>query len=167
MEAWPSVRSDHPDALLAVVGRSGGDAVQSQLADLAKMPGVRVVDRYVSTDLMLDYYAVSAIVVFPYKAISQSGALMTAVGLGRPTVVTPLPGFLEQVARLESVTVAKEVTGPALADALSAALTCRDPLAQEAARDRRRLIESPGGWPSVARRTHEEYTRAQSLHRAP
>ena len=130
------------------------------------MARVRIVDRYVSTELMLDYYAASDVVVFPYKAISQSGALMTAVGLGKPTVVTPLPGFMEQVAGLESAVVAKDTSGPAVAEALCAVLRNRETLAQEAMRDKRRIMESPGGWPSVACRTLEEYEKARVHLRA-
>ena len=162
-DAWPSVLEVHPTAQLAVVGRSGTADLRRLLARMAKMDGVRVVDHYVSTGLMLDYYGACDVVVFPYKAISQSGALMTAVGLGRPAVITPLPGFLEQAAGLDSILVAADLSGRALAHVLGAALDDRTRLAEEALAAKRRIAGSPIGWPSVARRTLEEYSRATAL----
>ncbi|OFV83770.1 MAG: hypothetical protein A2W26_08670, partial [Acidobacteria bacterium RBG_16_64_8] len=162
VETWPLVREVFPTAVLAVVGRSGTEEVRSQLARLAQEPGVRIVDAFVPTALMLDYYAASDVVVFPYKAISQSGALMTAVGLGRPAVVTSIPGFLEQARDLGSVLVAAGSDGTAVARAVCRALADRDHLADEAARDRLRIRESSRGWPAVARSTLDAYARARA-----
>lgn len=152
-EAWPSILRDFPSAVLLVVGRVAGDMAREQVEAIAKLPAVRVVDRFVSTELMLEYYAASDLVVFPYRAISQSGALMTAVGLGRPAVVTPLPGFLEQVAGLQSPVVAREVDGAAIAQAVCDGLDRHQTLTVLAQRDRDSLTSSPRGWKAVAART--------------
>lgn len=160
VEGWPRVRASHPCAVLNVLGQPETRKTRSKLARLAEMPGVRLWERYVSTDLLLHHFAACDTVVFPYRAISQSAALMTAVGLGKPTVVTPLAGFLEQVAGLKSVVVAREVDGPAVAEALSESLEHRDRLAEEARLDRHHVLNSSVGWPSIARRTLDTYLKA-------
>jgi glycosyltransferase involved in cell wall biosynthesis len=162
IEAWPHVLAAHPTAELSVIGRPETADARSQLSGIEHMPGVHVIERYVSTETLLDHFAACDVVVFPYKAISQSGALMTAIGLGKPTVVTPLAGLIEQVAGLGSAIVAEEVSGPAVAEALCAALGRRAELAEKAVQDRRQVMESSAGWSSVAGRTVEAYVRSRS-----
>jgi len=159
-EAWPEVRAAVPTAQLVVVGRRADRAAEDQVERIRALDGVTVTDRYVSVSEMVAYHAASDVVVFPYRRISQSGALMTALGLGRPTVVTPIPGLRDQVAGFESPMVADDVTAAALARALVAAL--RDPSGRRAAaeRDRGALDASATGWPAIARATLETYERA-------
>jgi glycosyltransferase involved in cell wall biosynthesis len=156
-EAWQEVRNSFPDATLFVVGKVLDDASGLELRRLHGHEGVRFIDHYVPVSEMLDYYAVADTVVFPYRRISQSGALMTAAGLGRPTVVTPIAGFLEQVGHLRSAVVADEVSGAAIARALIYSLERREELAVAAEHDRAAIAGSPIGWASVARATVRAY----------
>ena len=157
LEAWPSVLEGNPSATLFVVGKIVDDPAASELHRRAKAERIEVVDRYVTVDEMLDYYAVADVVVFPYRRISQSGALMTAAGLGRPTVVTPIEGFREQVRELRSAVVAEAVTGPAIAEALSTSLSRHEELAAAAEADRDAIARSPLGWAAVATATTRVY----------
>ncbi len=156
LDAWPEVAEVFPTATLYVVGkladRASGEPLQRPLS-----PNVRVVVRYVSVAELLDYYAVADVVVFPYHRISQSAALMTAAGLGRPTVVTPIAGLQEGVEGLRSATVADDVSPSAIARALIASLAGREELATAAESDRLAIASSPIGWPSVARMTADAY----------
>ena len=156
-EAWPQVSIAFPDARLLVVGRALDDVARDHQSAIEALPATMVVDGYVAVKEMLDYYAVSDIVVLPYRAISQSGALMTAVGLGRPTVVTPIEGLIEQTRHIKSAIVSEKVTGIAIAEAVIAGLKIRDELRQVALDDRQVVAESSTGWASVANRTHSLY----------
>ncbi len=158
LAAWPHVVRTNPDARLLVVGHVRDDASKADLALIRRLPGVDVMDAYVSVSSMLDYYAVSHLVVFPYHRISQSGALMTAAGLGRPTVVTPVDGLLEQVAVLTSAVVADDVSGPAIARAIAKGLSRVDELRRAALHDRESIVGSPVGWPAIASETIKAYT---------
>ena len=156
-EAWPQVLDAHPEARLLVVGKVLDAAVRPELDRLRALPRVTIVDRYVSVAQMLDSYAVAQVVVFPYRRISQSGALMTAAGVGRPSVITPLDGLVEQVRRLTSAVVATDVTGPALAQALIDGLERAPDLLLAAADDRAALAASDGGWAAIAAATRRAY----------
>jgi glycosyltransferase involved in cell wall biosynthesis len=157
LEAWPSVLEQAPSATLFVVGKIVDDPAAPELRRRAQAQRIEVVDRYVSVNEMLDYYAVADVVVFPYRRISQSGALMTAAGLGRPTVVTPIEGFRQQVEELKSAVVAEAVTGGAIAEALSSSLSRREELAAAAEADRTAIAKSPLGWTAVATATARLY----------
>jgi glycosyltransferase involved in cell wall biosynthesis len=164
-DAWPAVLAAHPTARLYVVGKVADSESRSHLDRLGRLDRVHVVDRYVTVPEMLDYYSVADVVVFPYRRISQSGALMTAVGLGRPTVVTPIEGFREQVEGLRSALVTDDVSGPAIGRALVAGLEASDRLAAEAEQDRARIASSKVGWSAVAKATVDAYeTSRQARH---
>ena len=156
-EAWGEVRMSFPEATLFIVGKVLGDAAGLEVQRLREIEGVRVVDRYVQVDEMLDYHAAADVVVFPYRHISQSGALMTAASLGRPTVVTPVAGLKEQVGHFQSSVVADEISGAAIARALINSLERRGELAAAAERDRAAIADSPIGWASIARDTVRAY----------
>jgi glycosyltransferase involved in cell wall biosynthesis len=157
VEAWPQVLVAYPEARLLVVGKVLDAAVRPELDRLRALPRVTIVDRYVSVARMLDSYAVARVVVFPYRRISQSGALMTAAGLGRPSIITPLEGLVEQVRRLTSAVVARDVTGPALAGAMIEGLERAPDLLRAAAEDRAALAASDAGWAAIAAATHRAY----------
>jgi hypothetical protein len=103
---------------------------------------------------MLDYHAVSDVVV-PYRRISQSVTLMTAIGLGRPTALTPLDGLLERTRDLGSAVVAADSSGFALASSIVTGLQRADEFVRAAGRHRERLASAPFGWPSVGRATSD------------
>ena len=158
-DAWPRIRTAIPAARLVVVGRLADAGARPDLDRLASLPGVDVRERYVSVPEMVDYHAASDVVVFPYQRISQSGAFMTAVGLGRPTVITPIEGLREQAAGIDSVIVAAETTGPAVADAVVASLRRGESAIVAARRDRDAIAGSATGWPAIARETIAAYER--------
>lgn len=160
-DAWPLVRGALPEARLLVVGKCADRRVEADLDRLRRLPGVAVEERYVSVPVMVDYHAVCDAVVVPYRRISQSGALMTAVGLGRPTVLTPLEGLMEQVRGLEAAVVASDVSGPALAASIVTSLQHSDVLRRAAARDRDRIANAASGWRSVGRATGDAYERGR------
>ena len=82
---------------------------------------------------------------------------MTAAGLGRPSVITPLDGLVEQARPLTSVVVATNVTGPSLAQALIESLERAPDLLRAAAADRAALEASEGGWSAIAAATRRAY----------
>jgi len=158
-EAWPEVRNAYPDARLWVVGKPEGDIAEEHVKQIAVLPGVKLTDRYVTWREMLDFMAATDVAVFPYRDASQSGALMTAVSCGRPVVITPVEGLIEQTADLTSSSMAEDISGPALAAALNDALENRQLLGIRAEEDRRRLEASPIGWATAARTMAERYRR--------
>jgi glycosyltransferase involved in cell wall biosynthesis len=164
-DAWPAVVASFPDATLFVVGKILDARVVPDVDRLRPQHGVEVVDRYVPVPHMLDYYAICDVVVFPYHRISQSGGLMTAVGLGRPTVITPVDGLLEQTRTLTSAIVADEIDGRAVAVALTSSLEHAERQLAAASRDRSAIADSPIGWRAVAAATEAAYARHAAARR--
>lgn len=102
IRALPALVHDHPKVLYMIVGathpnllRHEGDRYRRSLVELAAALGVadhvRFVDRYFSTDELLDHLAACDIYVSPYPNSAQitSGTLAYALALGKPVVSTP------------------------------------------------------------------------------
>jgi glycosyltransferase involved in cell wall biosynthesis len=157
VDAWPTVREAFPEATLLVVGKVADSAVASDLDRLEQLPGVIVDRRYVSIAHMLACHAVADVVALPYRRISQSGALMTAAGLGRPAVVTPIPGLVDQARSLRSVTVAAAVSPEAFGRAVVESLRAGPAMRDLALADRERIASSPSGWAAIGRATADAY----------
>lgn len=139
------------DAQLWVVG-----APRMALPD--PPPGVTVVPRFVTDAEAAWCLQQAALTVLPYRAIEMSGVLFSALGLGRPLLLSDVGGFPE-------VTAAAHVPAgdaPALAAELRRLLT--DPAARtQLAAAAAYAATTTFGWDAIARRHLELY--AQLLER--
>ena len=98
LEAWPEVmRTISPaEATLAIVGSGDEhlmDGIRRQVAAMNNAKTVRLDLRFVPVEEMNELYGDADIVVYPYSAVTTSGALMTGIGQGKAIVATSLPAF--------------------------------------------------------------------------
>ena len=100
LRALPAIVRDVPDARLVVAGRPLEPA--RPLADLARELGVseRVEWRlaFVPEDEVAPLFERAAVAVLPYRRLDSSGVLATALGYGRPAVVSDV-GSLGPIVR--------------------------------------------------------------------
>ena len=97
LEAWPKVSSTAARKVgLVVVG-----AVEDDLKPIAKRAACESADTLLVVDAHVPeadlYHALQLcdVVVLPHRIISQSGVLLSVIGLGVPMLVAALPGLLE------------------------------------------------------------------------
>jgi glycosyltransferase involved in cell wall biosynthesis len=120
VRAWPGIEG----AQLWIVGRA--------MMELGPMPaGASLVARFVSSEEADALLRRADVVVLPYtrtERFDQSGVLATALGAGRPTVLSDIGGFSEIAA-----TGAAQLVAPGDADALHDALAAlvADPAERE------------------------------------
>jgi glycosyltransferase involved in cell wall biosynthesis len=118
-------------------------------------PGVRFVSRFVPDAELPALMRRADLVVLPYRAIDQSGALFAALAFGRPLLLTDVGGFPEVAATGAARLVPAESTG-ALHDELVSLLAdapARAALAAAAVA----AAEGPYSWDAIGRRTLELY----------
>jgi glycosyltransferase involved in cell wall biosynthesis len=65
--------------------------------DAGRLDDLTWLDRFVSDEELCDGLAAADLVVFPYRAVSQSGALYLALTFGKPCIASDLPGFREML----------------------------------------------------------------------
>jgi glycosyltransferase involved in cell wall biosynthesis len=111
------------------------------------------VPRFVGDDELATVFKRADLVVLPYREIEQSGVLFTALGHGRPLLLSATGGFPEIAAA-----GAAELVPPGDADALAAALQvllADEPRRAALAAGARAAAapDGPYGWDAIARRT--------------
>ncbi|MFW5691176.1 MAG: glycosyltransferase family 4 protein [Chloroflexota bacterium] len=120
LRAWQQI--DNPDALLLIAGQlAPGDPAPD--VDRAS---IRARFGFIPSDSVWAYHMAADVEVLPYRQITQSAALITAMGYGRPVIVSDIGGMPETIDGNGWI-VPPEDPG-ALADALRDALSDRQRL---------------------------------------
>jgi len=100
LESWKKVQQRRIPARLLVVG-TGENRLLNQIRELVNgfeiRESVSMVFEFVPSDRLILYYRAADILVYPYKTITTSGALMTGVAFGKAIVATALPYFEEEL----------------------------------------------------------------------
>ena len=97
LEAWQSVEQSGAEAHLTVAG-TGSSELLEQLRGQVQRLGLQQVTldlRFVSPEELVALYRAADVVVYPYRAITTSGALATGLALGRTILASGLPVFRE------------------------------------------------------------------------
>jgi glycosyltransferase involved in cell wall biosynthesis len=168
LDAWQLVESHYaaashpattPPAL--VIAGTGSpellDQLRAQIAAL-NLARVHLHLRFVSTQELVALYRAAAVVVYPYRAITTSGALATGLALGKTILATDLPVFRELLTDRENALLVPPQDPPALAAALielTGSPALRDRLAQSV----RAMNFGDQSWLDIARQTIATYHR--------
>ncbi len=96
LNAWKRVQERGFRGILVIVGTGEPDLLRSireEVRALGLESTVRLEFRFVSVDELTAFYSAADILVYPYAAVTTSGALMTGIGHGKAIVASALPGF--------------------------------------------------------------------------
>jgi len=97
LEAWQLVESELDGPHLIIAGTGSPDLLD-QLREQIQMLGLNRVHlqlRFISTEELVTLYKAADIVVYPYRAVTTSGALATGLALGKTIVASDLSVFRE------------------------------------------------------------------------
>lgn len=159
LAAWPLVLREVPDAVLQLAG--SGDPgylreVRRRIEALGLGAAVETDFRFLPEDELSGRIAAADVLVYPYRKITQSGALLTGLAAGKAVVASRLEGFEEVVRHGETGLLVppgdREALGSAVAHLLGSPREARR-LGEAAAGD----VRSRFSWSSIARRTLELY----------
>ncbi len=95
VEACLSVQSVCPDLWIVVAGRCDDQQALGQLRRLRERFILHLA--YIPTSDVWRYHLAADVAIFPYHRVSQSGALITAMGFGLPVIVSDVGGLPETV----------------------------------------------------------------------
>lgn len=120
LAAWKQVEARSGSLTLVVLG-TGNPALLASLETQAQQLGLRRVQfhfRFCSTEELVAAYRAASVVVYPYRAITTSGALATGLALERAIVASDLPVFRELLTDDVNALLVKPADPDALASAL-------------------------------------------------
>jgi glycosyltransferase involved in cell wall biosynthesis len=100
LKVWKIARQRGMQGTLWIVG-TGNKSLRKEIEQEAAVLGigssVQFIWRFVSVEELENYYQAADIIVYPYSAITTSGALMTGIGYGKAILASDLPAFRQEL----------------------------------------------------------------------
>ncbi|MGI4830325.1 MAG: glycosyltransferase family 4 protein [Janthinobacterium lividum] len=162
LEAWGHVEQQAADLCLVILG-TGEPGLVAQLQEQARaldLKNVRFHPRFCSSAELVAAYQAAEVVIYPYRAITTSGALATGLALGKALIASRLPVFEELLTDgVNAVLVDPE---DVVAMARMIVDLIRDPVRRKSMEDAVRTMQfGEQTWRAIARDTVQVYEKAQ------
>ena len=158
LDAWRNVEQNDARAHLLVIGTGSPVLTEALLAQAAGLglAHVHFEFRFCSPEELVEAYRAADVVVYPYRAITTSGALATGLALGKTIVASDLPVFRELLTPNENALLIEPESPARLSTALQTLL--------QSSAERERLSEAvqtmqfgKGSWLQIAAKTAAVY----------
>lgn len=158
LDAWHRVEASDDDARLVIAGTGAPEFLEQIREQIARLDlkHVTLHPRFISTDELVALYRAADILVYPYRAITTSGALATGLALGKTIVASDLPVFRELLVNRENALLIDPQNSTQLATALidlSRNSTLRNQLAAQV----RAMNFGNQSWKDIAEKTLQSY----------
>jgi len=168
LEAWDRCMSQWPDSstkpLLLIAGTGPATEVALVTAAAKQNPDtVRAEIRYITTAELPLFFQVSDVLVYPYRAITTSGALLTGLTYRKPIIASDLPPFRQFLRHKENALLVPPADVASLAEALQALLLAMNSGAETHSAYRTLVAGSAQnqglytGWDRIAKQTLSVY----------
>ncbi len=158
LNAWQQVEAVNDNACLLIVG-TGAPELLEQIREQISRLGLKRVQlhlRFISTEELVALYRAADIVVYPYRAITTSGALATGLALNKTIVASNLPVFRELLVDRENALLVDPQNTSELAHALIELSQDRQ-FRERLSASVRAMHFGDESWLSIADRTKEFY----------
>ena len=157
LDAFVEVARSCPEAYLLVAGHPTSPADVPDLTAVRTLgPRFQAELDFIPNQDVWKYYLASDVVVLPYRNITQSGVLLSALAYARAAIVTDVGGLPEIIEPGRTGWVVPPESSPALASALAEALSDL-PRTRQMGEEAKRFVESELGWDLIAEKTHSLY----------
>jgi glycosyltransferase involved in cell wall biosynthesis len=161
LRAWQRVEAHGGDCRLAIAG-TGTPELLEQIHEQVKSLELKRVElqlRFISARELVALYRAADVVVYPYRAITTSGALATGLALGKTIVASDLPVFRELLTHRENALLVDPEDSVKFADALIE--LAQDAGLRERLASRVRAMDfGEQSWISIAKKTVQAYESA-------
>jgi len=164
LRAWQQVEAQSEDTCLVIAGTGAPeflDQIRGQVKELG-LKRVKLHFRFISTEELVALYRAAGVVVYPYRAITTSGALATGLALGKAIIASDLPVFRELLINGENALLVDPQDSDELACALIKLIqdsSLRNQLAEKV----REMSFGDQTWSLIANKTLQAYERVLSL----
>ena len=158
LSAWHRVEQQNANLDLVVLG-TGSPELTTSLEQQARSLGlqrVRFNFRFASVEELAASYRAAQTVIYPYRAITTSGALATGLALGKPIIASDLPVFRELLTNEKDALLVNPCHDQDLADAIIRSASDPELLERLAAAVLQKDL-GPKSWTSIAHKTEEVY----------
>jgi glycosyltransferase involved in cell wall biosynthesis len=147
---------DRPDARLVIAGQPDESLTESDRTRLATAPNVDFMPGYVPDDRIGEFMCAADVVVFPYRDVLTSGAVLLAMSFGK-ACIAPRLGCIPETFGGDGGILYDASEPAALTEALAEALRRSDELCAMGERNRRLAEQSD--WNTTAALTLDVYRK--------
>jgi glycosyltransferase involved in cell wall biosynthesis len=158
LDAWQNVEATVDDAWLLIAGTGSPELLEQIHEQIGRLglERVKLHLRFISTEELVALHRTADIVVYPYRAITTSGALATGLALGKTIVASNLPVFRELLTNRKNALLFDPQNPAELADSLIELLKDAA-LRQHLEENVRQMGFGEQSWSSIADKTIECY----------
>ena len=158
LRAWQQVEARGGDCRLVIAG-TGAPELLEQIREQVKSLDLKRVSmqlRFITTQELVALYRAADVVVYPYRAITTSGALATGLAMGKTIVASDLPVFRELLTDRENALLVDPQDSAEVAGTLLE--LAQDPALRERLASRVRAMDfGDQSWRSIAKQTAQVY----------
>ena len=97
IDAFTQMHTQCPDARLLIVGKATTPELAQMVNDAGQHPAIITMEGFIPDEDVWRYFAIADVAVFPYRTITQSAALIQAMGFGLPIIATDVGGLPETI----------------------------------------------------------------------
>jgi len=163
LDAWQLVEATTPEAVLVIAGTGSPellDRLQLQVQTL-NLQRVHLQFRFISPEELVTLYRAADVVVYPYRAVTTSGALATGLSLSKTIIASDLAVFRELLIDGESALLIDPENKEEFASALLR--LAKDPqLRASFSLQIEKLRFGDQSWERIALKTAETYNKVLS-----
>lgn len=159
LRSWRMVREKCPEARLVIAGHANPSYASTLRALVRKHNLGTSVDlrfRFLPDDELHALISASDVLVYPYRNITQSGALFAGMNAGKAVVATAVGGLAEVIDDGANGRLVPYDDAPALADTLGHVLTHPDEISKLGTAARR-TMDTAYSWSRIADQTIDWY----------
>jgi glycosyltransferase involved in cell wall biosynthesis len=159
IDSWRYVKEQEPSARLMIAGQPEngyGERLSNKIKELELTQEIETRFEFLPQEKLNLYIQAADVLVYPYRSITQSGALLTGLTTGKPVVATSVGGFSEMIQHNQTGVLIdygnEEQIAKELVDLLQDSKR-REQLGQAA----QEMVETEYSWKAIAHKTLECY----------
>ncbi len=163
LDAWRIVEDQTLDTCLVIAGTGSPEVLEQLRLNVLKhgLQRVNLQFRFISTEELVTLYRAADVVVYPYRAVTTSGALATGLALGKAILASDLSVFRELLIHEESALLIDPNDKTQFASALLR-LAKQPELRKKLASQITNMNFGDRSWDAIARKTVEAYDKVLS-----
>jgi glycosyltransferase involved in cell wall biosynthesis len=158
LDAWQKAEAVTENCQLLIAGTGPSELLEQirEQVDRLELKRVDLHLKFISTQELVAVYRAADVVVYPYRAITTSGAMATGLAMGKTIVASDLPVFRELLVNRESALLVDPHNSEQLSNALTQ-LVMDGGLRAALANRVRALNFGDQSWLTIGKQTEQVY----------